>query len=79
MKMPCTKFSSADEIRAFRKKIGLPQHQFWPRVGVTQSSGSRYESGGRAIPGTLRMLLTITYGTPSESERMTVALRAWKE
>ena len=32
-----------------RKKEGLNQKDFWARYGVTQSGGSRYESG-RNIP-----------------------------
>lgn len=35
--------------RDMRKKMGLNQQEFWSRVGVTQSGGSRYESG-RAAP-----------------------------
>lgn len=78
MKLPRLKFSSPEEIRAFRKRIGLRQDQFWERVGITQSGGSRYESG-RNIPESVQILLTVVYGTPAESQRMTDALRAWKE
>lgn len=39
-----------------RKKEGLNQKDFWIRYGVTQSGGSRYESG-RNIPKPLAMLL----------------------
>ncbi len=39
-----------------RKSIGLNQVEFWSRVGVTQSGGSRYESD-RAIPKTVQILL----------------------
>ncbi len=41
-----------------RKKLGQSQQQFWARFGVTQSAGSRYESG-RAIPKPVRMLLQL--------------------
>lgn len=44
-----------------RKRAGLNQHDFWSRVGVTQSGGSRYESG-RPMPKPVRMLLAIAYG-----------------
>lgn len=77
MKLPCLKFSGPEELRAFRKKTGLRQELFWERVGVTQSGGSRYESG-RNIPEPVQILLTITYGTPAQSQRMIDALRAWK-
>lgn len=39
-----------------RKKEGLNQKDFWTRYGVTQSGGSRYESG-RNIPKPLAILL----------------------
>ncbi len=31
--------------RNLRQRLGLNQQQFWSAVGVTQSGGSRYESG----------------------------------
>ena len=31
--------------RDLRQRLGLNQQQFWSAVGVTQSGGSRYESG----------------------------------
>ncbi len=40
---------STDDIRTNRKLSGLNQQEFWSRFGVTQSGGSRYESG-RTIP-----------------------------
>lgn len=35
--------------RNLRQRLGLNQQQFWSAVGVTQSGGSRYESG-RSMP-----------------------------
>lgn len=43
-------------IDVARKKEGLNQKDFWKRYGVTQSGGSRYESG-RNIPKPLAILL----------------------
>lgn len=43
-------------ISELRKKEGLNQGRFWSRFGVTQSGGSRYESG-RHIPLPTSMLL----------------------
>lgn len=54
-----------EQARAKRKKLGMNQSDFWERVGVTQSGGSRYESG-REIPKTVATLLVIAYGTPKE-------------
>lgn len=44
-----------------RRERGLNQLQFWAPLGVTQSGGSRYESG-RTIPKPVRLLLSIAYG-----------------
>jgi transcriptional regulator with XRE-family HTH domain len=43
-----------------RKRLGLNQADFWSRVAVTQSGGSRYENG-RAMPKPVRILLGIVY------------------
>ena len=44
------------DIATTRKKANLNQSDFWKRYGVTQSGGSRYESG-RSIPKQLGILL----------------------
>ena len=44
------------DIGTDRKKENLNQKDFWARYGVTQSGGSRYESG-RNIPKPLAILL----------------------
>ncbi len=44
------------DIATERKKENLNQNDFWLRYGVTQSGGSRYESG-RHIPKPLAILL----------------------
>lgn len=46
--------------RELRRKLGLCQQAFWSRIGVTQSGGSRYESG-RSMPKTVRALLGMVY------------------
>ena len=43
-------------IADIRKKQNLNQTEVWTRYGVTQSGGSRYESG-RNIPKPLALLL----------------------
>lgn len=45
-------------VAADRKKQGFNQLDFWKRYGVTQSGGSRYESG-RNIPKPLAVLLSL--------------------
>lgn len=44
------------KIQESRKKSGMNQNAFWSRFGVTQSGGSRYESG-RDIPVPTSMLI----------------------
>lgn len=44
------------DVAAVRHKSNLNQSNFWKRYGVTQSGGSRYESG-RNIPKPLAILL----------------------
>jgi transcriptional regulator with XRE-family HTH domain len=46
--------------RKLREGLGLSQAEFWDRVEVTQSGGSRYESG-RPMPGPVRRLLGLVY------------------
>jgi transcriptional regulator with XRE-family HTH domain len=46
--------------RDIRRKLGLNQEQFWTKIGVTQSGGSRYESG-REMPKPVRELLRLVH------------------
>ena len=46
------------DIAAERAKENLNQTEFWSRYGVTQSGGSRYESG-RNIPKALAILMSL--------------------
>jgi transcriptional regulator with XRE-family HTH domain len=46
--------------REIRLRRGLNQERFWALVGVTQSGGSRYESG-RAMPKPVRELLRLVH------------------
>ena len=48
------------EPREIRRKLGLNQQQFWSALGVTQSGGSRYESG-RNMPKPVRELLRLVH------------------
>ena len=60
-------FSTIADPRDIRKRLGLNQSDFWARIGVTQSGGSRYESG-RALPKPVRELVRLVYlrGVPLE-------------
>ena len=68
---------SAEGIRQIRKTLNLNQAEFWGPVGVTQSGGSRYESG-RDIPNAVKTVLRITYGTEQEATELFNKLRKQK-
>jgi predicted transcriptional regulator len=46
--------------REIRLKLGLNQQEFWTKIGVTQSGGSRYESG-RTMPKPVQELLRLVH------------------
>ena len=71
------KIEMGDAARAIRKRLGLGQAAFWSRVGVTQSAGSRYESG-RSIPRPVVILMKLAYGTDAEARAMLQKLRSTK-
>lgn len=66
--------ATGDTVREIRRLAGLNQSEFWSRIGVTQSGGSRYESG-RCIPKPVRTLITLAYGSEKEVETMLAKLR----
>ena len=49
------------KVRALRARLRINQDVFWKRVGVSQSAGSRYETG-RQLPAPVRTLADIAYG-----------------
>ncbi len=58
--MPNVKPIENIDAREIRRKLGLNQQQFWSTLGVTQSGGSRYESG-RNMPKPVRELLRLVH------------------
>jgi len=48
------------DAREIRRKMGMNQQQFWSKLGVTQSGGSRYESG-RNMPRPVQQLLRLVH------------------
>jgi transcriptional regulator with XRE-family HTH domain len=55
--------------REIRRKLGLNQQQFWSKIGVTQSGGSRYESG-RNMPKPVRELLRLVHVEQIDIQRI---------
>lgn len=74
-----SKNQQTQSAREIRRKAGLNQQQFWSRIGVTQSGGSRYESG-RNIPRPVQTLVNVVHvhGIPLEmvNRRNAPVLRA---
>lgn len=51
---------NADFAVTTRKRLGLNQADFWTPLGVSQSGGSRYETG-RTIPAPVRKMMYLIY------------------
>lgn len=71
-------FDNPAQIKLFRQKNSMNQTEFWSRIGVTQSGGSRYESG-RNIPAPVQRLLLIAYGTEKQAQKVIDGLRGWQD
>lgn len=56
-----SKVVDENKYKALRKKLGMNQAEFWGKIAVTQSGGSRYENG-RRVPGTTANLVELAYG-----------------
>jgi len=63
-------FEPISNPREIRRKLRMNQQKFWSLIGVTQSGGSRYESG-RSMPKPVRELLRLVHieGLPLEKAR----------
>ncbi len=53
-------FERIKNPREIRQKLGLNQDEFWQKIGVTQSGGSRYEAG-RDMPKPVAELLRLVH------------------
>ena len=53
-------FEKISNPRQIRNRLSMNQQEFWARVGVTQSGGSRYESG-RKLPKPVRESLRLVH------------------
>ncbi|MBO3705790.1 MAG: helix-turn-helix transcriptional regulator [Candidatus Accumulibacter sp.] len=55
--------------REIRRRLGMNQQQLWSKIGVTQSGGSRYESG-RNMPKPVRELLRLVHVEQIDIQRI---------
>lgn len=60
MEIKTEKDVTGDAAKFLRLQAGENQKTFWSSIGLTQSGGSRYESGQR-IPKPVRMLIFLRY------------------
>lgn len=51
---------TGEAAKDIRSRLNMNQQTFWAGLGVTQSGGSRYESG-RNIPAPVRRLIYLTH------------------
>jgi len=65
---------TGEEVKAIRLGKGENQTLFWARFLITQSGGSRYESG-RDIPYPVQILLNIALQPVQQSDRVVKQLR----
>lgn len=81
--MDLTEIKSEHDIDGFvalalRKRAGLPQHKFWPTVGVKQSGGCLCEQGKSPVSEPVKKLIFAIYvaglvmdsSTPEGAEQM---------
>ncbi len=64
--------------REIRPLLGLNQQQFWSRIRVTQSGGSRYGSG-RHMPRPVRELLRLVHVEQIDIQRIRREDPSWLE
>lgn len=65
---------TSNEAHKLRTTRGENQTQFWQRVGVTQSSGCRYERG-RNVPEAVSRLLKLVYLPEGQATKYLQQLR----
>ena len=74
MSKPRYFIESGKEAKLLRSKLGINQSEFWSRISVTQSGGSRYESG-RSLPRPVRLLLNLAYAPEKQAMDILKKLR----
>jgi len=69
--------TTGQDIRDLRNRMRVRQSDFWQRIFVTQSGGSRYEAG-RTIPKQVLLLIHLAYAKTVDAERLLNELRSGK-
>mgnify|MGYP003420350463 CR=1 len=71
---PRKKSRVGNKYRVLRASFGMNQVEFWEKVGVTQSGGSRYETG-REVPKSVDTLVELIYGPNNKAIPLLAELR----
>ena len=71
---PAKKLPTIKNYRELRRKMEISQSEFWSRIGVTQSGGSRYEAM-RKVPKPTQTVIDLTYGPPNAAVERLAAMR----
>ena len=71
---PAKKLPSIRNYRELRRKMNISQSEFWSRIGVTQSGGSRYETT-RKVPKPTQTVIDLAYGPARVALEKLAALR----
>ena len=71
---PAKKLPTIKNYRELRRKMDISQSEFWNRIGVTQSGGSRYETM-RRVPKTTQAVIDLTYGPLNAAVERLAAMR----
>jgi hypothetical protein len=74
IKAPKLFLTTGEDALAQRKKLALNQSEFWSRVAIGQSGGSRYESG-RKLPRPVQLLLHLAYAPEAQAATVLNYLR----
>jgi hypothetical protein len=73
-KAPKLFLTTGADALTLRKKLSLNQSDFWSRVAIGQSGGSRYESG-RRLPRPVQLLLHLAYAPEVQAGTVLAYLR----
>jgi DNA-binding transcriptional regulator YiaG len=74
VKAPKLFITTGADALTLRKKLSLNQSDFWSRVAIGQSGGSRYESG-RRLPRPVQLLLHLAYAPEVQAGTVLAYLR----
>lgn len=67
---------TGQQAKEIRLQLQMNQLEFWGRLNVKQSTGSRYEGGSRPLPPAVEQLLRMATGSEKEALEALMAMRA---